>query len=1269
MDQDPSMFFPMNNFGQSSSLLSPFNMELLMTSIVNNDSLVRSYHEKCAENGQLQQNLQSITETAQQIQQLYTSEKDQREQLQTQNADLIEKLNRVQARLEKIENEHINTETLNKQILAELEEKCEQSNTKYLEICESFVEQANILNTNNLSTLPLARKCTAIKEVLQTNGIQFEWKSPSKQRRRSAVDKIKVKSMQTIATQTESTLLSSLSSSIEPINNTPKPITCDKGTQYQQSKTTRSTCTSAFIQSTDGSTNTDSDNDNNNIELALKKMVSYPTLLSPIHESTTPKHKTATATATTCTQTATKNYRTQGTLTLINNVRKRVNYVRARTKSELLYEVKKEECLSPCASPAFFCPSSAQDDPAQVTTQFHHYWQMIGDLLCRMLSTPNMMAGEKHLDDIRIIQKVHEMQNLIAAGMHKKPDDNIALNGIHCAENIDCQDEHSRDSVESYNSAKIVIAKMRNLSNFSPLSLDENICASSAPMDTNENGPNVFTPISAIAEQIDREEEPPIPKLPSIACGMPSRDETESKHPPTAGKKEIDLGCCSSSKSQVSRNEQQTKNEVHFKVPKRKSSTSDSSSTAKRRKPVKVSAPNQGSSARKKLTKTLNFQKIPQNQQLLTSLFGDLSDDDDNKDYEIDEQIRKIFDSIHTPKMLSPIKDWCEDETSIAPSPLQTDALDCVMSSTESGEHMNAKYEVFSNEMNANITNHEIATSDTTEMVQTNQLPLQTTPNEIKSQLLALPDNIVQVLASPVECIVEHSLEPGQLSESSSNKNLNLFSCDTDHPNVLNEKDTDPTIEFDDFSPASPKPEDQTSSLEAPEIPTDTISHDNEMETTKASHVSTDSVLDQIIYNYVPGIRNAMLLCSGKFSNVEFYLLASLRNAIEMYCIAKQWTTSAVTECVDRLFSLSRKPKHLATAILEVIEDTKESLSVEFTPPAPVLQPSHQRCIVLVSQLTKSMPRFNQYLQFELERRLFTFNKEAKFTDRLTNLAHFYVSLIDIEQPNDRSKVRLFIYKCLYHFKSLSVPLTFTVIMAHPYALPHARDIESNNDPLIRAIASALSNIVYTNPKSKNHKKTEMFHTLKRRYGFFADKTFAIDVAVDFCIECIQKNRLKHVDYALILLAKRKDYEYAVDEIIEKHLSPMLHQYFSMNVNATTENDGKICTILFTIGSIVKTFPIEKNVLGYLDMFVTCLNATQRQTIQEAAILAICQLNRFGTAQIYQHLANWKPNYKISAHMQALLKTIVYKKSKQYWFGNSGISMSNQKKNNRIQTL
>lgn len=1276
MDQDPSMFLPMSDFGTSNPL-SPFNMELLMTSIVNNDELVRSYQEKCAENSQIQQNLESITESAQQVQQMYTIERERKDQLQMENADLIEKLNRLQARLETVENEHVNTDTLNKQTIAELEETVEQSNKKYLEMCELFVEQANILSANSLSTLPLSRKCTAIKEILHTNGIQFEWKSPSKQRRKSAFDKAKTKTTRTCATQTDQPV-------IEPNKIAPKPVTHEKGTQYQQSKATRSTCTSAFIHTTEVSTNTENENENEtlDINLALEKMVSYPTLLSPIHEERTSK----VATNTTNTQTIATNYRTQGTLTLINNVRKRVNYVRARTKSDLLSEVKKEEYLSPCASPGLIFPSSTQDDPAQVATQFHHYWQMTGELLCRMHLGQNMLVDENQLNDTRIIQKFREMQNLIAEGMHRKSVDNIALNGdddgggdgaVHCAESIDCQDEHSRDSVESYNSAKIIISKFRNLSNCSPSLLDENISSYSAT--DNGDKQNVFTPIAPIVEssRIESElqenrvqEKPQSPKQPAIASRIHRRDKNEPKipsnHRTLALNKGINVDSCNSSKSAVLGNQSQIENEVHFKVPKRKKSTAYPNIPFKRRNVNNVSEMKQASSI-EKLNMISNFQKKPE-KHLMTSILGDIKDDDDN-DCDIAKKVQKILSSIQTPKMLSPIKDWCGDvaSPSSSSSPLMTmNIQEVALSIRDGAEQLNAKYENISSEIDANVTQQSSRTLGCTEMLQIDEVPMQTAIVETEQLNLQSSEALVQEAKhdKPVECVLEYSSESNQSPKTNTGSNANTLKSDVDHhdsPNLIIESNNEEIVEFDDFSPASPKPEDQTSSTNVQEIPINTILNetkdDEEEEKDKASHISNGSAIDQIIYNYAPSIRNETFI--SNFSNAECYLLANLRRTIEKYCIANEWTATATTECVDTLLSLSRQPKHLVTAILEVVEDTKEKLSVEFTPPAPVLQPSHQKCMVLVSRFTKLMPTFSKYLEFELERRLFSFAKEDRSIVVMTNLAHFYVSLIDIERPSHRAKVRLFIYKCLYYFKSSAVALIFTVIMAHPYALPHANEIEFISDPLIRAIVCALSNIIYLGTGKKDNKRNEMYQTLKRRYGFFADKTFSFDVVVDYCIECIRTNHLQHVDYALILIAKRKDYEYAIKQIIEKHLVPVLNQCFLMNLNASTEYDEKICTILFTIGSIVKTFPIEYNVCGFINMFVTCLNATQRQCIQEAAVSAICQLSRFGTAQIYPHLTKWKPNYKISAHIQAILKSIVYGKPKKFWFSGSN-TMNNQ---------
>lgn len=660
------------------------------------------------------------------------------------------------------------------------------------------------------------------------------------------------------------------------------------------------------------------------------------------------------------------------------------------------------------------------------------------------------------------------------------------------------------------------------------------------------------------------------------------------------------------------------------------------------------------------------FQKKTQKADLYSSIFGELSDDDD--DFVNDNRVYQILESMKIPKMLSPIKDLPEDLRSISPpqmqliSPpeMQLNVDENVITTIDSIQLSNLQPGISSPCHNLEsiedvINNVEIAdcvehTTDVgnvnLQLPNLNQFEIEEMPSQVTSENIGAEDN-------PDDQIMNEN----QVNDLPDESNKVIASDEKEQFPNDSDKNISEICEIDFDSPASPKPDDQVSMEDAPVIPINTLTdrsqcNDN-VNINDQNQATTDSALDHLIYNYVQNTRDKIQTSNTKFSGAECYLIASLRNAIEKHCLQNEWTSTTSTETIEKLLSLGRQPKHLAIAILEVVEDTKETLSLAFTPLAPAMQPSHQKCLLIVSKLSQLIPSFDQYLQYELERKLFTFQPQEKSVVAMTNLAQFYVGLIDIEQPNDRSKVRLFIFKCLYYFKNTAIPLIFTVIMAHPLAIPHAKTIEHIMDPLTRAIVSALSNIVYTESTGREHylyKKLDMFTTLKRRYGFFMDKLFPTDSIVDYCVECIRSNHLQHVDYALILIAKRQDRDYAVTKILDKHLIPMLHQYVSMNLMANTEHDDKICMILFTIGSIVKTFPIEHNITGFLHIFVTCLNATHRQCIQEAAISAICQMSRFGMAQIYPHLASWRPNYTISSYIQTMLKTYVYRKPKQFWF-------------------
>lgn len=459
--------------------------------------------------------------------------------------------------------------------------------------------------------------------------------------------------------------------------------------------------------------------------------------------------------------------------------------------------------------------------------------------------------------------------------------------------------------------------------------------------------------------------------------------------------------------------------------------------------------------------------------------------------------------------------------------------------------------------------------------------------------------------------------------------------------------------DFDDsFSPASPQPElNACAQYEPPEIPlvprmpfrsVDAGARAEEPDTSAA-------IIDHFIYNYSAAANRQIAAAARDPYANEAYLLASLRNALEMHHLK----ATPAHDCVERLLHLTRRPLWLATAILEMVEDTREKISMACTPPAPAMQPTLQKLLVVTVHLSRAIAKFDRFVQFELERRLFSLTKEKDISE-MVNLTHFYTGLIGIEPKQDLAKVRLFIYKCLYYFTYKSVPLVFTVIMAHPLALPHANVMDHISDPVTRAIVSILTNIPYSAHSAQKdaalYRKNEMYMTLRLRFGHFIDKSFPIDGAIDHCVEQLSANRLANVSYALILLAKRQGLEFAMKEIVEKRLRPLLDHYFTQNLSTTTAYDQQIVVILQTIGSIVKTMPVDANVDAFADLYQRCLKATERQAIQEAAVAAICQLNRFGASRIYEHLKAWTPNYAISDRTEAMLRTLVHRKRKPYWF-------------------
>lgn len=463
------------------------------------------------------------------------------------------------------------------------------------------------------------------------------------------------------------------------------------------------------------------------------------------------------------------------------------------------------------------------------------------------------------------------------------------------------------------------------------------------------------------------------------------------------------------------------------------------------------------------------------------------------------------------------------------------------------------------------------------------------------------------------------------------------------------------------FSPASPSPCDMESeTAKSPKIIPLTSQlpgtvPDSPPHETSAS--SLEPIVKQLIMNYSQEKYQTVLATSTITpSNAEAVQIFGLRKCIEKHCVSStEWTSEAVTTCISQMLSQSKRPKLLALALLEVIEDSKDRLYLDFTPPGPAMSRSLQKCFVLLTRLEGAVASFRKYFESVLEQSLFSLS-QTRCNEALTNLTHFYLTCIEFGDSANE-KIIYFIYKCLYFYPRRATPLVYAAVMAHPMCLPHANDVENVRDPLVRTITSVLMCTPYMVLENKGDdlRKKDMFNVLKRRYGYFADKTYTAERIVEDCVHCIRNGQLSNVHFALILLVKHKGFEWGHKHIVQKHLEPLLFKYITSDVSIDARNDQRIDVLLCSIASITRACPEEINVDYYLDIFDRCLHATNRATVQQASIAAICQMSRFSTEKTYRKLENWRPNYVVDPRVMATLTTFVHKQNKRFWFNEKKI--------------
>lgn len=417
------------------------------------------------------------------------------------------------------------------------------------------------------------------------------------------------------------------------------------------------------------------------------------------------------------------------------------------------------------------------------------------------------------------------------------------------------------------------------------------------------------------------------------------------------------------------------------------------------------------------------------------------------------------------------------------------------------------------------------------------------------------------------------------------------------------------------------------------------------------------SVVKQILETFNTHKRSA--LSQRKFavaSAEEEQLLTSTRCRIEQYVVS-EWTDIEIDACCSDLSNV--RPGILSKCILEVVMNTKyERLSREFTPPAPVLAQSHQKIIVLIKRIGRTVNRFEDLVLFQLEKTMFVLAGEKVSISEGLNLTHLFIGLTDCMDEGSKWSCVLFVYKCLYYFAIKAIPMVYSVLMAYPTILPKFQDGDNAADLLMNSsnILQATFSVVLINTNmfepetvlpNNGLRKKDLYTFLRKYYCFPCMQPTTNDFVDNLVSRLNSSSNLDNISYALILIAKRNGTVWA-DDMVQRKLLPKLN-HFLLTISDGDENDERINTLVSAISSIIKTFPITNDIAQYQQIFYKLLDLTPRQTIQEEAVMALLRTTRFGMVDVYKRICDWQPAYSVSRQCYTMLCTFLYRKSLGYW--------------------
>lgn len=386
------------------------------------------------------------------------------------------------------------------------------------------------------------------------------------------------------------------------------------------------------------------------------------------------------------------------------------------------------------------------------------------------------------------------------------------------------------------------------------------------------------------------------------------------------------------------------------------------------------------------------------------------------------------------------------------------------------------------------------------------------------------------------------------------------------------------------------------------------------------------------------------------------------KKAVKDY-LSTEWTSESVNVALTSFASILEMAGHRAfcDCLVTSIGDLEDDLLFEpFNSFAPHSPKSHQQIVLLVERLG-----LGKCICSEIERRIFVLIKDTVSLKVLVNLMYVMISLLDLQinKSFDTSPIRAFMAKSMYYFQRKCIIVIHMLLKAFPFILPQFKIDSSyqdylHTDPMVDVILCVLMNKISYHEHNadsllmKDH-KSRLLILLQRFYRYKFSQP-PVDYTLNLLLDRLHTNRTLNVTHSLLLLAKRFGWSWARDEILTKHIVPLLQRLLEKNQVMRhcylPEEENKIEICLAVISGIVKTMPKTENLSSYKMLFKKILDEnTYTHRIQECAVKSILKMTSFGMVNAYQLVQHWHAQEDLSPQLFAMLKTILSRKPQTFW--------------------